>query len=89
MDSASVKDKVIEIVSEKLKKPKEQITLESSFQDLGADSLDTADLVMEFEDEFDINIPDDEVRSVRNVRDMCAGVERLVAAKSAGAQASQ
>ena len=49
MDSAPVKDKVIEIVSEKLKKPKDQIALESSFQELGADSLDQADLVMEFD----------------------------------------
>src|ERR1035441_9929527 len=41
------------------------------------------------EGEFDISIPDEEVRSVRNVRDMCAGVERLVAAKNADAPAGQ
>ena len=40
---------------------------------------------MDFLVEFEINIPDDEVRNVRNVRQMCEGVERLVAAKAAGA----
>jgi acyl carrier protein len=75
MDSASVKDKVIEIVSEKLKKPKEQITLESSFQDLGADSLDTADLVMEFEDEFDINIPEEAEGKIKTVGEVVKFIE--------------
>ena len=75
MESASVKDKVIEIVSEKLKKPKEQITLESSFQDLGADSLDTADLVMEFEDEFDINIPEEAEGKIKTVGEVVKFIE--------------
>ena len=75
MDSASVKDKVIEIVSEKLKKPKEQITLESSFQDLGADSLDTADLVMEFEDEFEINIPEEAEGKIKTVGEVVKFIE--------------
>ncbi|HLX62332.1 MAG TPA: acyl carrier protein [Planctomycetota bacterium] len=75
MDSASVKEKVIEIVSEKLKKPKEQITLESSFQDLGADSLDTADLVMEFEDEFDINIPEEAEGKIKTVGEVVKFIE--------------
>ena len=75
MESASIKDKVIEIVSEKLKKPKDQIALESSIQELGADSLDTADLVMEFEDEFDVNIPEDAEGKIKTVGDVVKFIE--------------
>jgi acyl carrier protein len=75
MESASIKDKVIEIVSEKLKKPKDQIAMESSFQELGADSLDQADLVMEFEDEFDVNIPEDAEGKIKTVADVVKFIE--------------
>ena len=64
----SVQDRVIEIVSEQLNVSKEQITPETSFiNDLGADSLDLVELVMEFEDEFDITIPDDEAEQIKTV----------------------
>ncbi len=56
-----IKEKVIDIVVEQLQVSRDQVKDETSFiDDLGADSLDTAELVMEFEDEFDINIPEDE-----------------------------
>jgi hypothetical protein len=45
--------------------------------------MDAVEILFALENEFDINIPDDEVRSVRNVRDMCVGVEKLLAAKAA------
>ena len=65
---ASVKDRVIEIVAEQLGVNKEQITPETSFvNDLGADSLDTVELVMELEEEFDINIPDDAAEKIQTV----------------------
>ena len=64
----SVQDRVIEIVSEQLNVSKEQITMETSFiNDLGADSLDLVELVMEFEDEFDITIPDEEAEQIKTV----------------------
>lgn len=64
----SVQDRVIEIVSEQLNVSKEQITAETSFiNDLGADSLDLVELVMEFEDEFDITIPDEEAEQIKTV----------------------
>jgi acyl carrier protein len=53
--------KVIDITCEQLSVPREKVSATTSFvDDLGADSLDIAELVMEFEDEFDINIPEDE-----------------------------
>jgi acyl carrier protein len=65
---ASVSERVIDIVSEQLGVNKEQVSRETSFvNDLGADSLDTVELVMELEEEFDINIPDDAAEKIQTV----------------------
>ena len=65
---ASVQDRVIDIVASQLGVSKEQITPETSFiNDLGADSLDTVELVMELEEEFEINIPDDAAEKIQTV----------------------
>ncbi len=65
---ASVQDRVIDIVATQLGVSKEQITAETSFiNDLGADSLDTVELVMELEEEFEINIPDDAAEKIQTV----------------------
>jgi acyl carrier protein len=64
----SVEERVIEIVSEQMGVAKDQVTRETSFvNDLGADSLDTVELVMEFEEEFDITIPDEEAEKIQTV----------------------
>lgn len=60
--------KVIEIVSEQMGVDKGEITRETSFvNDLNADSLDTVELVMEFEDEFEISIPDEDAEKIQTV----------------------
>ncbi len=65
---ASVQERVIEIVAEQLGVDKEKVTPETSFvNDLGADSLDTVELVMELEEEFDITIPDDAAEKIQTV----------------------
>jgi acyl carrier protein len=65
---ATIEERVIEIVSEQMGVDKAQITRETSFvNDLGADSLDTVELVMEFEDEFDISIPDEDAEKIQTV----------------------
>jgi len=66
--------------------PLESVTIDSNFLELGIDSMDAVEILFALENEFDINIPDEEVRSVRSIRQMCEGVERLVLAKSAGAK---
>src|SRR5262249_59253166 len=64
----SVEERVIEIVSEQMGVAKDQVTRDTSFvNDLGADSLDTVELVMEFEEEFDITIPDEEAEKIQTV----------------------
>ena len=60
-ETKKIQERVIEIVCEQMGASRDKISLETSFiQDLGADSLDTVELVMEFEDEFDLNIPDED-----------------------------
>jgi acyl carrier protein len=64
----ALEDKVKEIIVEQLGVNAEQVTSEASFiEDLGADSLDTVELVMEFEDEFDLSIPDEEAEKIQTV----------------------
>ncbi len=63
-----IKDKIIEIVAEQMGVDKSEITRETSFvNDLNADSLDTVELVMEFEDEFELSIPDEEAEKIQTV----------------------
>ncbi|QDV32936.1 acyl carrier protein [Tautonia plasticadhaerens] len=64
----SIEERVVEIVSEQMGVAKDQISRETEFiKDLGADSLDTVELVMEFEEEFDIQIPDEEAEKIQTV----------------------
>jgi acyl carrier protein len=81
--------RVLKVIAASKRIPLETVTIDSDFQQLGIDSMDAVEILFALENEFDISIPDDDVRSVRNVRDMCTGVEKLVAAKEAGGQAGQ
>ena len=77
----SVEEKVIAIVSEQLGVAKEEIKTESKFvDDLKADSLDVVELVMEFEDEFEVTIPDDDYDKIKTVGD---AVSYITAKKNA------
>ena len=77
---ASVPERVIEIVADQLGVDKEKITRETSFvNDLGADSLDTVELVMELEEEFDINIPDDAAEKIQTVGQAIDFIEKTQA----------
>jgi acyl carrier protein len=74
--TVSVEERVIEIVSEQMGVAKDQITKDTSFvNDLGADSLDTVELVMELEEEFDITIPDEKAEEIQTVGQAVAYIE--------------
>jgi acyl carrier protein len=78
---AVVEDRVIDIVAEQLGVEKDKVTSDTSFvNDLGADSLDTVELVMELEEEFEINIPDDAAEKIQTVGQ---AIEFIVKAQSA------
>ena len=68
VDPAEIESKVIEIVSNQMGVDKAEISRETSFiNDLNADSLDTVEMVMEFEDAFEMNIPDEEAEKIQTV----------------------
>jgi acyl carrier protein len=76
MTEKSIEERVIEIVCEQLSANKENVTLQTSFiNDLGADSLDTVELVMEFEERFGIEIPDDAAEKIQTVGDAVSFIE--------------
>ena len=82
MEATEIEQKVIEIVSKQLNVAKEKIAKTSSFiNDLGADSLDTVELVMGIEDSFDLSIPDDAAEKIQTVGDAIKYIEENLRAK--------
>ncbi|MFI3283195.1 MAG: acyl carrier protein [Rikenellaceae bacterium] len=73
---SEVQSKVVEIIVDKLGVKESAVVAEASFtNDLGADSLDTVELIMEFEKAFDIQIPDDEAEKITTVGDAVTYIE--------------
>lgn len=73
---SDISTKVTAIIKDKLGVEESEITPEASFtNDLGADSLDTVELIMEFEKEFNIAIPDDEAENIQTVGDAVTYLE--------------
>ncbi len=71
-----IAEKVKQIIVDKLAVDESEVTPEASFtNDLGADSLDTVELIMEFENEFNISIPDDQAEGIQTVGDAIKYVE--------------
>jgi len=58
--------------------PVEKITIDSSFEELGIDSMDGVNILFALENEFDITIPDEQAKQIHSIREMVAGVEKLV-----------
>jgi len=80
--SVAVEDRVIEIVCENLAVNKEQVTRSTNFiEDIGADSLDIVELIMELEEEFDIQIPDEQAEKIKTVGEAIDYIEREIAKK--------
>ena len=76
---SDVNTKVKAIIVDKLGVDESEVTNDASFtNDLGADSLDTVELIMELEKEFDIQIPDDEAEGIATIGDAIAFVEKAV-----------
>ena len=76
---ADVKEKVVSIIVEKLGVNPEDVVETASFtNDLGADSLDTVELIMEFEKEFNVSIPDDQAEKISTVCDALKYIEENI-----------
>jgi acyl carrier protein len=77
------------VIANSQKMPIDKVTIDSTFLELGIDSMDAVNILFGLESEFNINIPDEEAKDIRTVRQMAEGVEKLIAAKAAGPAPAQ
>ncbi|MCI0349679.1 MAG: acyl carrier protein [Acidobacteriales bacterium] len=84
-----VEQKVLAVIAQIKRIPPDTVSLQSSFEELGIDSLDGMNILFELENEFDINIPDEQARSIRSVQEMVEGVKKLLAAPTASTSATE
>lgn len=75
--SESLFEKVAEIIAERKHISAGQITFDTTFAELGVDSLEALSLIYDFEDAFDVEIPNEEAIAIQNVRDVVESLERL------------
>ena len=71
-------EKVTSIISEQLEISRKEMTLETTFESLDADSLDLVELVMAFEEEFDIEISDEEIEKIKTIGDVVTTIEGIL-----------
>jgi acyl carrier protein len=74
--------RVISVIAATQKIAPEKVAPESTFEELNIDSLDGINILFAIENEFNISVPDEEAKTIRSVREMIAGVEKLVSAKN-------
>ena len=73
-----MEQKIVKLIAEKLNKKVEEVKMESRLvEDLGADSLDVVELVMSFEDEFGIALPDEDVANLKTIKDIVEYITNL------------
>ena len=78
MSDNSIEEKVRSIIVDQLGVESDKVTADAKFiEDLGADSLDTVELVMAFEENFDIEVPDEEAEKLQFVADVVAYIEKV------------
>ncbi len=77
-----VASKVVEIIAKQKRITPDQVTVDSTFQELGLDSLDAVNILFELEGEFNISISDEQARKIKDVRQMVEGVSTLLAEKN-------
>ena len=78
MPDDELTQRILRIIAETQRKDPAQVTIDSSFEDLGIDSMDAVNIVFALENEFNVNIPDEEVKNIRSVRDIVEGVRKLI-----------
>jgi acyl carrier protein len=84
MSNEELTEKVRGIIASTQHLPQEKVTADSTFQELGIDSLDGINILFAVESEFNINIPDDAAQSIRSVRDVVEGIAKLLDQREGG-----
>jgi len=82
----NVTEEVLDVIAETQRIPREKVTAEARFEELGMDSMDAVNILFALEDKFDITIPDEEAKKIRSIRDVVNGVQALVNVKCAASQ---
>jgi acyl carrier protein len=80
--SSTTSSRVIAVIAKAQHISPDALTIDSTFEELKIDSLDGINIVFAIEEEFGIEIPDDEAKQIRTVRDVADGVDKLLAAKA-------
>ena len=83
--SNTIADRVISVIARVRKIPPEEISLDGTFVELGIDSLGTIDLLFELEEEFDIEIPDDDALQMETIAEVVSSLEEFLASSEQGA----
>ncbi len=86
MSYEELTERVRKIIAAAQHLPEEKITPDSTFEELGIDSLDGINILFAVESEFNINIPDDAAQNIRSVRDVVAGIAKLLESGSSGSK---
>lgn len=84
-----ISERVIRVFSDFKKVPPEEIKLDTTFEELGFDSLDGLNLIFELEEEFNVTVPDDKVQSMKSVREVVEGIQQLLADQTQKAESSE
>jgi acyl carrier protein len=79
--------KILKVIADSQKLPPEKVTIDSTFEELGIDSLDGVNILFALENEFNISIPDEGVQSLRTTRQMVEALEKIIPGGSTGALA--
>jgi len=86
--SESIQDRVLRVIATTRRVPLESVRADSTFEELGIDSLDRINILFELEGEFDVEIDDEQAKQVATLQQMIDGITQLVAAKEAKASGS-
>jgi acyl carrier protein len=78
----TIEDRCIDLIAQAKQIPRESVLPESTFEELGLDSLDKVTLAFDIEETYDIDIPESSLATIRSLAEMVAGIERAVAAKN-------
>src|SRR5580693_6027408 len=80
--SDELKSRVITVIAKTQRIPPETVSIDSTFEELKIDSLDGINLIFALESEFNVDIPDEDARAIRSVRQMALGIAQLLAQKA-------
>ena len=80
----TVAERVVRVFAEFKKMPPDEVKMDTTFEELGLDSLDGLNLIFELEEEFDLTVPDDQIKDMKSVAQVVEGIEKLLEAKEKG-----